>query len=490
MLSILRRTVFLSCRRNFSSQALSEFTANVKQSQPCFSIAANNVRILNQPTEFYTLLLDMIQRAERRIFISSLYIGSKEAELIESLNAALKRKPSLQLHMVLDLNRSTRPGTSSTAKILLPLLQSYPDRVHVSFFRSPKLRGIMARLVPPRFNEGWGTWHAKIYGVDDQVMISGANLNKSYFTDRQDRYLHFDKTGPRLAQYCFDFLKTVSTFSFRLTPRVESSLSKHSYEQDGYVIEWPHADVHPHYFHQKAQGAFSDLQVKYRSMSVEDGQVALLPIIQGGQFGIREEETILGSLFQALQRKDDSAKPLVHLTSGYFSLYRPYQDLILACRDVIFRIVAASPKANGFYGSRGISGRIPDAYTLFEQRFMDAVVAAGQQFKALTGGVDLTEWEKEGWTYHAKGLWLSTNATSPPVLTLFGSTNLNSRSAHLDTELSFVMVIPQNDNTEGLRMQLAKEVANIRSNGQPWTGDGRKIPLTTKFLVRIVGGML
>jgi hypothetical protein len=40
-------------------------------------------------------------------------------------------------------------------------------------FRSPRLRGIMAKIVPPRFNEGWGTWHAKIYGVDDEVIISG-----------------------------------------------------------------------------------------------------------------------------------------------------------------------------------------------------------------------------------------------------------------------------------------------------------------------------
>jgi hypothetical protein len=32
----------------------------------------------------------------------------------------------------------------------------------------------MAKIVPPRFNEGWGTWHAKIYGSDDEVMISGS----------------------------------------------------------------------------------------------------------------------------------------------------------------------------------------------------------------------------------------------------------------------------------------------------------------------------
>lgn len=92
---------------------------------------------------------------------------------MNTLTEELSKKPTLQLHLHLDLNRSTRPGPSSTAKILLPLIRAFPTRVHVSLFRSPSLRGILAKLVPPRFNEGWGTWHAKIYGVDDEVMISG-----------------------------------------------------------------------------------------------------------------------------------------------------------------------------------------------------------------------------------------------------------------------------------------------------------------------------
>src|SRR6187551_2832030 len=45
----------------------------------------------------------------------------------------------------------------------------------------------------------------------------------------------------------------------------------------------------------------------------------------------------------------------------------------------------------------------------------------------------------------AIGIWLSPSSSSPPVLTLFGSTNLNSRSAHIDTELSFMMIIPETE---------------------------------------------
>ena len=38
-------------------------------------------------------------------------------------------------------------------------------------------------------------------------------------------------------------------------------------------------------------------------------------------------------------------RPLVDLTSGYFGLYEPYQELILAS-DVETRIIAAGPKVD------------------------------------------------------------------------------------------------------------------------------------------------
>ncbi|KAK7031167.1 CDP-diacylglycerol--glycerol-3-phosphate 3-phosphatidyltransferase [Paramarasmius palmivorus] len=353
----------------------------------------------------------------------------------------------------------------------------------------------MAKIVPPRFNEGWGTWHAKIYGADDDVMISGANLNESYFTNRQDRYLYFSNQ-PTLSQYCFDFLRTVSGFSYQLLPSPDAK-----------------ADLGPHTLRKKmAENAFSEFQQSYRQRnerklltegSREDNQVMLFPVIQAGQFNVREEEHAMDILFKhANEQKENGQRPLIDFTSGYFGLYERYQDLVLRCRNVDVRIVAASPKANGFYGSKGVSGRIPEGYTLFEQRFMKAVARAGRLWKE-GSGVQLREWFKEGWTYHAKGLWLSPNSSSHPILTLFGSTNLNSRSSHIDTELSFVMVLPPTQATEpaekdketadgvtALRAQLADEVSNIREHAQEWKGDQRKVRLGTKLLVALVGKML
>ena len=71
-------------------------------------------------------------------------------------------------------------------------------------------------------------------------------------------------------------------------------------------------------------------------------------------------------------------------------------------------------------------------------------------------------------------------------MTLFGSTNLNSRSANLDTELSFMMVT----SSPELRRQLRGEVDALRAHAHPWRGEDRRVTLGTKALVAMVGGML
>lgn len=74
----------------------------------------------------------------------------------------------------------------------------------------------------------------------------------------------------------------------------------------------------------------------------------VFPVIQGGQFNIREEEQCLSMLFDHLAKMPASAsfKPSMDLTSGYFGLYKPYQDLILKS-SINCRIIAASPKVKG-----------------------------------------------------------------------------------------------------------------------------------------------
>lgn len=185
--------------------------------------------------------------------------------------------------------------------------------------------------------------------------ISRANLNKSYFTDRQDRYLHFS-SQPALSQYCFDFLKTVSTFSYRLLPVIPTSQTnsptdRHSYTRDDFTLHWPDPQTHPHKIHQRAETLLREFQKTYldkslgeRSSTSNCTDATLFPLIQAGQINVHEEETTFQLLFRHLKLLKSAHRPLLDLTSGYFNLYKPYQDLILSSPGVDCRIVAASPE--------------------------------------------------------------------------------------------------------------------------------------------------
>ncbi len=78
------------------------------------------------------------------------------------------------------------------------------------------------------------------------------------------------------------------------------------------------------------------------------------------------------------------------------------------------------------------------------------------------------------------------NPSADPCLTLFGSTNLNSRSANLDTELSFILATASSD----LRRRLGSEVDGLRAYSHAWRGAERRVRLGTKALVGLVGGFL
>ena len=148
-------------------------------------------------------------------------------------------------------------------------------------------------------------------------------------------------------------------FSYQLLPNSTSHtsrLSSHSYSREDYTLIWPDSDTHPHHINEKVEWAFSQLQKNYRQPMTQDSldtklptrNTLLIPIIQAGQFNIREEESTFQLLFRHLG-KLTAQRPMLNLTSGYFSLYKPYQDLILQVPNVDCRIVAASPKVSGLF---------------------------------------------------------------------------------------------------------------------------------------------
>jgi CDP-diacylglycerol--glycerol-3-phosphate 3-phosphatidyltransferase len=69
-----------------------DFYKHCQSKQPGFALKTENISILRQPKAFYETLLKMIARARKRIYISSLYIGAEETELVNPTQGVLASK--------------------------------------------------------------------------------------------------------------------------------------------------------------------------------------------------------------------------------------------------------------------------------------------------------------------------------------------------------------------------------------------------------------
>jgi hypothetical protein len=94
---------------------------------------------------------------------------------IGTLQQALRNKPQLKLSVLTDALRGTRESPDpSCASLLAPLISEFgADRVDIRMYHTPNLTGLRKKYIPKRINEGWGLQHMKLYGIDDEIIISG-----------------------------------------------------------------------------------------------------------------------------------------------------------------------------------------------------------------------------------------------------------------------------------------------------------------------------
>lgn len=99
------------------------------------------------------------------------------------MREALENNPKLELSILTDALRGTREDPDpSCATLLAPLISQFGNRVKISMFHTPNLKGWKKKYMPKRINEGWGLQHMKLYGFDDEIMLSGYDATLSNST--------------------------------------------------------------------------------------------------------------------------------------------------------------------------------------------------------------------------------------------------------------------------------------------------------------------
>jgi CDP-diacylglycerol--glycerol-3-phosphate 3-phosphatidyltransferase len=290
----------------------------------------------------------------------------------------------------------------------------------------------------------------KIYLFDDSLLLSGANLSEDYFTHRQDRYIMFSDS-PNLADHFAELAGTISAHSYSVKP----GMSMNPELGFDHLASTRNA--------QKYRKILSDkisktLAIENSDNCSADGSdmgkgcdTAVFPLLQMGQYGIRQEEEVTTRLLEGVKREERLC-----LASGYFNLPPQYtRALLQAAGDI--SILAASPQAFGFFGARGIAGHVPVMYTHFAKQFMRSVHRHGCEER-----VKYSEYFREGWTFHGKGLWYYLAGEPLPSLTLIGSSNYGHRSLSRDLEAQVAVVTSNQQLREALHTEQKQMFAYSR----------------------------
>lgn len=405
-------------------------------------------------------------------------------------------------------------------------------------FHTPNLYGWKKKYMPKRINEGWGLQHMKLYGFDDEIILSGyiqsfflsiqrsdsdeknttrANLSHDYFTNRLDRYYIF--SSKELTEYYSAIHHAICDLSFQVMP------SDSKEQHNGFELLSPCERGVPDpiwntkQFQQYAKESLDPLihrmpSVRRKRVSTKFNRtktfvypVAQFDVLLGNPGDIdpgdehayhtSTEKPMIVRLLNNLIHDKRLCNSTWTFTAGYFNIDPEICKLLVAATpsktsapetpnstkisEKPCTVITASPWANGFYGSAGVSGMLPAAYTHLSSRFLDTVSRAGK-----TDAIQLKEWRKGtvgepgGMTYHAKGIWVTLppqprsgsrsglEVEEPgPSITLVGSSNYNKRSYSLDLEIGAMIVT----GDERLKARLKKEKENLEADASVATLD-------------------
>lgn len=440
---------------------------------PRFMIKGSNIEIIYGPKEFYSTLKLKIASAKHHIFLSSLYLGKSQDELIECIVDAMTKNEDLKVSILTDALRGTReaPQQHSLASLLVTLVEKFgAHRADIRMYHTPHLSGLKKNWAPKRLNESFGLQHMKLYGVDDEIILSGANLSEDYFTDRQDRYYVFkDK---KMTDYYFKVHSAISSLSYQL---LTTSAPK-GYQN--FRLSWPTSnkscepDLNLHRFIGDASLVLEpllkqhDLDSFEKFTNTEEADTIVYAVSQFTPLLPRENDTSTEKpAILRLLSFLDSPKIRWWFTAGYFNMLPQIQEKLLN-GQASGTLITASMKANSFYKSSGASYYIPEAYLLIAKKFLEQIQKQGKEQL-----IKLFEWQNGvvntpgGWSYHAKGIWISVPDEEEPSITVIGSSNYTRRAYSLDLESNAVVITKDPD----LKKRMKREIDNLMTHAQELT---------------------
>lgn len=398
------------------------------------SFLASLPRFAQDPAHFQTLLttvafreklLDLISKAQTRIYITALYLQEDEAgaQILAALYAARERRPELDIRVFVDWHRAQRGLIGAGAQAGN---SAWYQRV-----RSEHEQNVPVYGVPAQTRELFGVLHLKGFIFDDTVVYSGASLNNVYLhvgdRYRYDRYHVIQNAALANSMVSFlqtEFLNSSAVYRLDLEPVPSTKQISPDIRQ----------------LRQRLKSA------QYTVPSESVSGLAITPVM-----GVGKRNPLNRLIIKLL----GAAQSHVQICTPYFNLPRTVIKEInrLLQRGIKVDIIVGEKTANDFYipvtEPFKTIGALPYLYETNLRRF-----AKVHQLDIYRGQLNLRLWNDPGHSYHLKGLWIDDD-----YILLTGN-NLNPRAFSLDLENALLIHDPKQE----LKEQLQEEKAAIAEN--------------------------
>ncbi|AMC36061.1 CDP-diacylglycerol--serine O-phosphatidyltransferase [Janthinobacterium sp. B9-8] len=400
------------------------------------SYLASLPRFAQDPAHFQTLLttesfrqklLDLISKAQTRIYITALYLQEDEAgaQILDALYAARARCPDLDIRVFVDWHRAQRGLIGAGAQAGNA---AWYQRIRFDHELNVPIYG-----VPVQTRELFGVLHLKGFIFDDTVVYSGASLNNVYLNVgdryRYDRYQVIKNSALADSMVNFlqtEFLNSSAVYRLDLDPIPSTKQISPDIRQLRQRLKVAQYATH------HAQDEVSGL--------------GITPVVGVGK---------RNSLNRLIIKLLGAAKQHVQICTPYFNLPRTVIKEInrLLQKGVKVDIIVGEKKANDFYIPESepfkTIGALPYLYETHLRRF-----AKLHQLDIHRGQLNLMLWNDPGHSYHLKGIWVDDD-----YILLTGN-NLNPRAFSLDLENALLIHDPKHE----LKEQLQQEKAEIAKN--------------------------
>lgn len=386
-------------------------------------VPLSSISVLETPRDFHSHLCHSIQNAKDRVCLASLYLGTgskpEEAQLLHSLSRL--SQANVAIRILMDANRGKRPvrvdkqtEMTSSAKAAY---EAVKDKIHLYQTLKQPLRSL-----PTPLNEAIGVFHLKSYITDDSLILSGANLSQEYFTDRQDRYVAFENER-ELVHFYRNLIDILS----------QNALN--------YPSEEIQRDPQPETMRDALANLFQPSKATIASIEDESDVVAYaFPTFghPGLSLPFPSDTEQLTTLLTATA--DEGLT--VRLASAYLNPTRPFLKL-LEKQLPDCTLLTAGPQSHGFAPKPGVK-RTGDFVPKF---FAHRSQQLSEQFNLLF-------YNRPGWTFHAKGLWVLSREGNL-VAAVVGSGNYGYRSEQRDVESNLILIFPK--ETSPIQQELLLE---------------------------------